>query len=396
MKTNKNILNKVPLDEAVELLKKLVSIKTVNPPGKEIVLKPIIVEAAKKIDGKLEIVQGAKGRANFIIKIGEGFPSIGFFPHLDTVPAGDGWKTDPFKPVIKGGKLYARGSVDSKGNYASSWAAIRTFLDRNKKFKGTIYLVGFADEETGSDLGSHYLLKKGFRVDYAIVPDGGFIDKIITGEKGVIRLRFKSFGKQAHGSAPERGINAVENLIKALHKFTEIRFEELSFHEAFDGITKNIGTIKGGHAVNIVPAYAEAEIDIRIPLGVTKKQILDLIKKAMKELTLEQKKKGVKIEIEETLSLDPHLTESDSILIKAFMDSSRELGLKMRSGTMGGITDAKPLSFAEIETLVHSLDDGSHSAHNANEYVKLENIRIAAALYCLTLERILEKKQENH
>lgn len=392
---NKNVLNTVPLNEAVKILKKLVSVKTVNPPGNEIAVKPIIVEAAKKLDGKLEILQGAKGRANFIIKIGKGSPSIGFFPHLDTVPAGDGWKTNPFEPVIKNGKLFARGSVDSKGNFASSWAAIRTFLNRNKKFRGTIYLSGCADEETGSDWGTHYLLKKGVKVDYAIVPDGGFIDKIITGEKGVIRLKFKSFGKQAHGSSPERGINAVENLIKFLNKFSGIKFEELSFHEAFDGITKNIGTIKGGHAANMVPAYAEAEIDIRIPLGVSKKQILELTKKAIDELTAEEKKKGIKIETEETLSLEPHLTESGSVLIKAFMDSSKELGIKMRSGTMGGITDAKPLSFAGIETLVHSLDDGSHSAHNANEYVRLENIRIAAALYCLTLEKILRGNVRN-
>lgn len=389
MKRNKNILNKVPFEEAVELLKKLVSVKTVNPPGNEIELKSIIIDAAKKIGGKLEIIEGKKGRANFVIKIGKGLPSIGFFPHLDTVPAGDGWKTDPFEPVIKNGKLFARGAADSKGNFASSWAAIKLFLDRNKRFRGTIYLVGFADEETGSTWGSHYLLKKGFKVDYAIVPDGGYIDKIITGEKGVIRLRFKSFGKQAHGSSPERGINAVENLIKFINKFNQIKFENISFHEAFDGITKNIGTIKGGHAVNIVPAYAEAEIDIRIPLGVTKKQITDLIKNALHKLTLEERKKGIKIEIEETLSLDPHLTKSNSTLIKAFMNSSYELGIKMKSGTMGGITDAKPLSFAGIETLVHSLDDHSHSAHNSNEYVKLENIRIAAALYCLTLERIL-------
>lgn len=379
------LFNKIPLDEAVELLKKLVSVNTVNPPGNEIVMKSLAEGVAKNLGGKLKIIQGKKGRANFIIKIGNGSPSVGFFPHFDTVPAGDGWKTDPFKPVIKNGKLYARGSVDSKGNYASSWAAIKTFLTFHKKFKGTIYLLGCADEEMGSDWGTHYLLKKGFKVDYAIVPDGGTINKTVIGEKGVIRLKIKSHGIQAHGSTPELGINAVENLVRFLNKIDEIKLEDLKYHQAFEGITKNIGVIKGGHAPNMVPAYAEAEIDIRIPVGVNKK---DVIKKFEKEkLEIEKKYKG-KFEFEETLSLTPHITETNSTLIKAFLDSAKELSVKMDTGTMGGITDAKPLSLAGIQTLVHWAGDENDPAHAANEYVIIENLQIAAALYCRTLEKI--------
>lgn len=386
MRNPKSILKIVPYAEAVELLKKLVSVNTVNPPGNEKILAPIIKEAFDDIGAKMKVVEKQRGRANFVGKIGSGSPSVGFFPHLDTVPPGDGWNTNPFSPTVKNGKLYARGAVDSKGNFASSWAAIKTFLRLRKKFNGTIYLVGCADEETGSKYGVEHLLKEGFKVDYAIVPDGGYIDKIMIGEKGIIRIKIKSYGVQAHGSSPELGVNAIEHLIRLLEEIRGLSFEDFSFHESFSGITKNIGVIKGGHAVNIVPAYAEAEIDIRFPLGVDRKKIILAIHK--KEQELRSKEKTARFEIEETFGVDPHLTNANSPLINAFLKSSREFSMKMRVGTMGGVTDAKPLSLAGIDTLVHSLDDGSERAHNANEYVRLENIRIAAALYASTLAKI--------
>ena len=377
----------IPYDDAVTLLEKLVSIKTVNPPGNEIALQEVVEQSMKDLGMTVEIVEKEKGRANFIGKIGNGGPSIGFFPHLDTVPAGDGWDTDPFAPTIKDGKMYGRGTIDSKGNFASSWAAIKAFRSLHPEFKGTIYLVGCADEEQGSQNGVQYLLSKGFRVDYAIVPDGGYMDKIIIGEKGIIRLKIKSYGKQAHASSPERGINAVENLIRMLHKISELRFDEFTFHEEFSGVTKNIGEIHGGHAPNIIPAYADASIDIRFPLGVDRKKILDKIHEKERELIAEVK--DAKIEIEELFGVEAHITDPSSEIKMAILESAAKLGINMRIGTMGGVTDAKPLSFAGIETIVHSMDDGSHGAHNANEYLLLENLKLASALYALTLEKIL-------
>lgn len=385
MKKKGNLIEDSIFKESLKILRKLISINTVNPPGNEISLKSIIRDAFADIGASLKIIESKKGRANFIGTIGNGGPSIGFFPHLDTVPTGDGWKTDPFSSVLKGGKLYGRGSVDSKGNFASSWAAIKSFLNKHSKFKGTIYLVGCADEEMGSEFGVKFLLSKGFKCDYAIVPDGGYIDKIIIGEKGALGLKIKSFGVQAHGSTPERGINAVENLIRFLHKVMEMPLSDITFHESFTAVSRSINTIRGGHAPNVVPAYSEAEIDMRIPYGVDMKVIIERINKHKKEI--EKKFRG-KFKIE-TIIRQPHLTNAKSPLIKAFLLSAKDFGVKMRVGTMGGITDAKLLSLAGVDILVHSPDDGSHSAHNANEYVDLENLRLAASLYCSTLEKIL-------
>ncbi len=380
-----NLIENSIFEESVGILKKLISINTVNPPGNEIALKSIIKDALKNIGASLEILESKKGRANFIGTIGNGSPSISFFPHLDTVPAGDGWKTDPFVPVVKEGKLYGRGSVDCKGNFTSSWAAIKSFLNKHNKFKGTIYLLGCADEEMDSELGAEFLLSKGFKCDYTIVPDGGYIDKIIIGEKGALRLKVKSTGVQTHGATPDRGINAVENLIRFLYKIIDMPIGDITFHKSFTGITRSVNTIKGGHARNLVPAYAEAEIDMRIPYGADVKVITKRINKHKEEI--EGKFRG-KFKLE-TIIIQPNLTSANSPLVRAFLSSAKDFGVKMRVGTMGGNTDAKLLSHAGVDTLVHSPDDGSHSAHNANEYVDLKNLRLAASLYCSTLEKIL-------
>ena len=374
-------------DEALALLTELIKIPTVNPPGNEIRLKPIVKKAFDDLGMTMKIVEKEKGRANFIGRIGSGKPTIGFFPHLDTVPAGDGWKTDPFTPVIKKGKMYGRGVIDSKGNFASSWAAIKLFLETHKKFKGTIYLVGCADEEMGSELGMEYLLEKGLRVDYGIVPDGGFMDQIVIGEKGVVRLLIKSFGKQAHGSTPQDGINAIEHIMKVLLAIQMLDLSSLSYHKRFDGITINIGVIKGGHAANMVPAYAEAEIDIRLPLGVDKKDVVKLIRETIREYKKNNHK--AKFILEETLHHKPHITEEDTTLISSFLMSAIELKLPMKVGTMGGITDAKSLSLYGMQTVVHFMDDGTNVAHGANEYLLLSNFSKTVKLYCKLLEKLL-------
>lgn len=381
------VLQTVPLDEAVQLLEELIAVNTSEPPGNEGSLMPIIKKAYEHIGAKWYIVEKKKGRSNFIGRIGRGRPSVGLFAHLDTVPPGDGWRTNPFHAYISKGRIYGRGAVDCKGNFASSWAAVKTFLTLHKNFKGTLYLLGCADEENGSGNGVKYLLQKGFKVDYAIVPDGGFFDQITIGEKGMICLLVKSYGKQTHASHPQKGINALVNLISFLQEFTKINFSDLKYNLLFDGVTTNIGTIKGGSAENTVPGYAESQIDIRYPLGIRKEDIMKKIREVEKKLS--QNNRTMKITIQAFFHSEPHLTRPDSKLVTTFLKSANELNLKMHIDTMGGNTDAKPLSFAGIETLVHDLK-GSKTVHNANEFCDIESLRKAAALYTLTLMKIFE------
>lgn len=376
-----NIDEKEIIDLTCDLIRK----KTVNPPGNEYLCKDIVKKAMKDLGMKIKIREKEKGRTNIIGKIGRGKPSIALIAHMDVVPAGNGWRTDPFKPIIKNGRIYGRGALDDKGCFATSFAAIKAFLKRNTAFKGTIYLLAVADEETGSELGMKWLLEKEFKADFALIPDSGLIDEIIIGEKGMLWLEITAFGKQAHGSTPELGVNAIEKLAKLLLKLKEINFGK-RFNRNFEATTLNIGQIKGGYAPNMVPARAQAKVDIRYPLGIRKKGILEKIRKEAKNLEKRDSEARFKIKVQQTVK--PHLTAKNSFLCQKLLEAAKELKMPMELRTAGGITVGKDMFFSGIPTICH-YPTRKELAHMPNEYVEIKYLVKSAELYTLFLEKLL-------
>lgn len=376
---------KINSKEIAELTCQLIKTKTVNPPGNEYLAASIVKRAMKKLGMNIEIREKEKGRINVIGKIGNGLPKVALISHMDVVPAGEGWRTNPFEPVIKAGKIFGRGALDNKGPFASCYAAIKIFLQKNPKFKGTIYFLAVADEERGSSFGLKWLLEKGFKVNYGIIPDGGMINEALVGEKGALCLKITSFGKQAHGSEPQLGINAIEKLNKLLLRLQKINFGK-NFNPLFEATTLNIGQISGGEAPNIVPGKAEAKIDIRYPLGIKKQDILKKIKKEIQEVKSKDPKACFKIEIEEFKK--PHLVPRNSVLVKKFLEAAKKLKMPVKLATMGGITVGKELFFSGIPVIVHSPGE-EKIAHMANEYIKIKNLVKCAELYALLLEKLL-------
>ena len=135
--------------------------------------------------------------------------------HLDVVPAGDDWKRNPFEAWIENGRIYGRGSSDNKGQMASMMAVAKFLKENESKLNGQFILAGVADEERGSALGLEYLLNEcGIKADFAIIPDVAHNMQLIdVTEKGTLFLEITSHGKQAHGSRPEMGVNAIWNMI---------------------------------------------------------------------------------------------------------------------------------------------------------------------------------------
>ena len=376
---------KIDEKEIIKFTCDLIRKKTINPPGNEYLCKEIVMKRMKDLGMKIEVKEKEKGRTNIIGKIGTGRPSIAFICHLDVVPPGQGWKTDPFQPIVKSGKIFGRGSLDDKGPLAVSWAAIKAFLKKRPEFKGAIYFLAVADEEKGSELGMKWLLEKDFKIDYALIPDSGSMNEAIIGEKGCLWLKITSFGKQAHGSMPELGINAIEKLARLLLRIKKINFGK-NFDFTFDPLTLNIGQIQGGEAPNIVPAEAEAKIDIRYPLGLKKKDILRKIKQEIQKFKQEDPKTRFKIEVRAWKK--PHLVPKNSFLTQKFLEAAEELKIPMSLKTVGGITVGKDLFFAGIPSICH-YPTKKKLAHMANEYVEIKNLVKTAELYALFLEKLL-------
>jgi succinyl-diaminopimelate desuccinylase len=158
--------------------------------------------------------------------------TIWIMTHTDVVPPGETslWDGNPFRPWVKGGKIFGRGVEDNQQDLVASLFAVKAFRDEGLAPSCDIGLALVADEETGSEKGIGYVLKnsKAFRPqDIIVVPDAGNQDgtMIEIAEKSLLWLKFTTLGKQTHGSTPERGINAhraAAFLIAELHRLYEI------------------------------------------------------------------------------------------------------------------------------------------------------------------------------
>ncbi|MDE1890741.1 MAG: M20/M25/M40 family metallo-hydrolase, partial [Planctomycetota bacterium] len=276
--------------EIVDLTCKLISTKTENPPGDEILAVRIVEDFFQSLQIPYKIFEKTKDRANIVGYIGgrgeQPFtPTLLVACHLDVVPAGDDWKKDPFEAWIENRRVYGRGASDNKGQMASMMTVARFLKENESKLKGKFILVGAADEERGSALGLEYLLNEcGISADFAIIPDVAHNMQLIdVTEKGTLFLEITSHGKQAHGSRPEMGINAIWNMIPLLERVKQLKFKRTS-HPLHTPPTLNLGSIHSGTAPNIVPAVCKAQLDIRYLPEDSSDNIINDIKNIIKEV----------------------------------------------------------------------------------------------------------------
>ncbi|MDR1567928.1 MAG: dipeptidase PepV [Streptococcaceae bacterium] len=116
-----------------------------------------------------------------VVEYGDGAETLGIFAHMDVVPAGSGWESDPFTPVVKDGKIYARGASDDKGPTTAAYYALKILKDLNVPLSKKIRFVIGTDEESGWGDMDYYFTKED-KPDFGFSPDAEF--PIINGEKG--------------------------------------------------------------------------------------------------------------------------------------------------------------------------------------------------------------------
>ncbi|MBT3880451.1 MAG: ArgE/DapE family deacylase [Candidatus Scalindua sp.] len=360
-------------EEIVRLSTELIGANTVNPPGNEYLAVNIIKKYFNAHDIKYDIFEKITGRANIVGYIGKGKPTLLIACHLDVVPPGDGWDTDPFKSVVKDGRIFGRGANDNKGQMAPMLVLAKLLKDNESSLNGSLLLIGAADEEKGSRLGLEYLLDEcGISADYAIIPDVANNMKIIdVGEKGALFLNITSYGKQAHGSTPEKGINAIWNMIELLNQLRELKYKCLT-HELFSPPTLNLGTISGGAAHNIVPAKCEVKLDIRYLPGETEKEILNNIYAII--TSVKKHNSTAKFDITVDTHLPPTQVSADNPLISLISKHTESiLGIKPVPIGFSGVTVSKQLIEKGIMAVGFGPGDEDQS-HIANESIKIQEL----------------------
>lgn len=128
------------------------------------------------------------------VQIGSGDEIFGIIGHVDVVPAGSGWKTEPFEPVIVDDKIFARGASDDKGPTMAAYFALKMLRDLGVEFNKEIHLIVGTDEESGWSCMRHYLETEP-RPDFGFSPDSSF--PVVNGEKGNVSAKIINFAGES-------------------------------------------------------------------------------------------------------------------------------------------------------------------------------------------------------
>jgi succinyl-diaminopimelate desuccinylase len=362
----------------------LIRARTVNPPGDECLAAKVLTDFCDRHGVVYETFEKAPGRTNVVARIGSGRPRIVVPIHFDTVPAGDGWTTDPFEPVVRGGRMIGRGAKDNKGPMAGMMLGARYLKEHERDFAGQLIFIGAADEEAGSALGMQYLLEEcGLEAEAAIVPDAGYNMRVIdVGEKGLLHLKVRAIGRQAHGSEPERGASALWPMVDFLGAIRNWRPLGPP-SDLFTPPTLNVGAIHAGTVPNMVPGMCECLLDIRYLPGADSQAILDHLGSALRKA--EAAAPGVRMELEVLSHQLPSLVSPDHPMV-AHLERRTEAVTGRRPVRLGqsGATVAKFLILHDIPAVGFSF--GPEGAeHMADEWIDLAELGQFAEVMTLVL-----------
>ena len=304
--------------------------------------------------------------------------------HTDVVPVeGQAWTVDAFRLTERDGRLYGRGTADMKGFIASVLAAVPTFLERELTLPA--HLAFSYDEEVGC-LGVRPMLaeleRRTPKPALCLIGEPTEL-KPVLGHKGKLAMRCHVKGAPCHSAYAPYGVNAIQYAARMIGRLEEIgeQLAQPEHHdERFDPpfSTVQTGVIKGGRALNIVPAECEFDFEVRALPGFNAHQVADELQ-TYAEGELLPKMRAVKSDADirfHSLSAYPGLAtspDSEAARLLALISGSNEFGT-VAFGTEGGLFDE-----AGIPTVVcgpGSMDQG----HKPDEFITSEQLSACDAM----------------
>ena len=350
-----------------ELTKELLKFNTINPPGDEEECIRYIGKLYEKNDFEVNYHKLSDKRYSLVVRKGHSNTKkpLCLTGHIDTVPLGSQvWTKDPFNGETDSGKLYGRGSSDMKAGIASIIDASLSVPIKEKS--PGLEIVITAGEEIGCE-GAFDLVKKSgaLKKAGAVVVAEPTSNYPFVGHKGALWLKIKVNGITAHGSMPEKGLNAIYKISEIIEKIKTYTFN-CKTHSLMGNPSLNLGTINGGLNINSVPDNAEITLDIRSVPTSTHEEIISSLKKLL----------GNEVEFETLLDVGSVCSEPSNVWIQNTLDIVRPyLGFRPDVKTATYFTDASALKIAYDNPPIIILGPGeSAMAHKTDEYCLIDKI----------------------
>ena len=315
--------------------------------------------------------------------------SLCFAGHTDVVPTGplDKWRSDPFVPVIRDGKLYGRGVADMKAGIAAFVVAAENFFAKYPHHVGSIALLITSDEEGPALHGTRYVVqqlrKRGQRFDYCIVGEPSSTnvlgDMIKNGRRGTLSARLLVKGVQGHIAYPHLAKNPIHAALPALAELAATRWDEGNAY--FPATSFQISNMHSGTgAYNVIPGTVDAYFNFRFSTEHTQETLTAWVEQILARHQFDY-------EIFWTLGGNPFLTK-EGALVNAMRAAGKEItGGTAEISTTGGTSDGRFM--AEICDQVAEFGLVNESIHKLDEHALVADLTRLSDVYCRTLELLL-------
>lgn len=310
--------------------------------------------------------------------------------HMDVVPEGDRelWDSDPYDPIIRGGRLIGRGVEDNGQALISSLYAAKALMNMGMMPKRRVKLAFVADEEVGSTYGIKHLVKQGIfkKKDLIVVPDSGDSDgrSIEVVEKSHLHFKVMTKGVQAHASRPHKGLNAFVAASKFVAKVTDLLYEK--FDEQDPLFSPPYSTFEATKKEPNVPNFntIPGEDIFHMDCRILPSQPVDFVLDFIKDVALEVgKETGAFIALEDVnYSMAPPATPVDSQIVKHLQVAIKKVrGVDAKPIGIGGGTCAAFFREKGLPVAVWATID--EKAHEPNESIKINNMVDDAKVFAL-------------
>jgi acetylornithine deacetylase/succinyl-diaminopimelate desuccinylase-like protein len=425
---------------ATDLLRALIRLRTVNPPGDEAAAQELLRERLAAAGFDCELIAAVPGRPNLIARLrgtSDG-PTLAYLGHVDTVLADPAeWSVDPWAGELRDDCVWGRGALDMKGQVAAEVAAVTALAQEGwRPEAGELLLVLTADEEAGAEHGAKFLCEQvpdKVRCDLVVNEGGGDLVEIggrrlylvCVAEKGVFRFTVTTSGRAGHASIPRIGDNALTKMAPLLRAMGERQPqletgpETTAFLSALGleghdpaqalaavaeldervaayllepmlGVTLTPTRISASEKINVIPSRAELKVDCRVPPALgqdhARARIADVLGGDGYELAFDEAVVGNRSPLESTLmdEIQTFVAAEDAgatvapIALPGFTDS-RWFRAAFPDCVAYGFCPQRKLGFFEAAPLIHGAD----------ERIPVEDLGLAARFFAQLAQRVL-------
>jgi succinyl-diaminopimelate desuccinylase len=389
---NKEILEAINADLLIKTTQELVRIPTPNPPGNEKSCAEHICKRLTEWGVKVELISEPYPHRPQVVAVVNGKETgrtLILNGHMDVVPEGSRshWDDDPYGGVVKGERIFGRGSGDMKGGLAVMMVLAKILQDKGLP-RGKVVFQFVVGEETGEPGTKDLLTRGGIRGDYGIVLEPTSL-RVATAEKGLAWFRITLAGRPAHASVAEQGINAIEKAVKLGGKLLEYnKTLRTRTHPLLGSPKCTMTMIHAGTKENVVPESCSLILDRRFNPEETPDSVEREIKEILDQLASEDP--DFNYQLERTMVYESAEIPVDSRMAEILRKYAAQVsGISKEPFGMLASTDVRNfIKDAGIPAVNFGPGD-LKQPHTFNESIEIQQIQDCARILLLALAELL-------